>query len=244
MNSIPSLRRLRTLHISNVFLLRDSAGAPWLIDTGHRLERRPLLLELERRQIPPAELRGILLTHRHSDHAGNASFLQREFGVPVAAHRADAEILAGEVPLPLLTRRGGARVAAVLARVENRWPSKLVVEHALEHGDKIAGLEVHWAPGHTPGSVFYREPVTRSLVTGDMLLTRKPPLVYRSGLSLPYPTFSNDMAQVYRTLVNFHEEGVAYDNLLPGHGPTLVGHARAKIMGLLRENGLIGQNRL
>ena len=67
---------LHRLRISNVFLLRSENGN-WLIDCGHALERLLLRTELRRAGIRPGELRGVLLTHRHSDHAGNAAWLSQ-----------------------------------------------------------------------------------------------------------------------------------------------------------------------
>ena len=59
-----------------------------------------------------------------------------------------------------------------------------------DRGDAPGGLEVHWTPGHTEGSVFYRHEATKTLLTGDSLLTSVPPLVIRRGLSLAYHIFS------------------------------------------------------
>lgn len=227
------------MRVSNVFLLDGGPGARWLVDTGHWSERAMLLSELRRSRIAPSELAGVLLTHRHSDHAGNASFLQRRFGVPVYAHREDADVLSGAAPRARLTRSGGSLVARCIAEFENRWPARLVVDHALDDGDTIAGLEVHWMPGHTEGSLFYRHEPTRSLVSGDTLLTAHPPLVLRRGLALPYPTYTRDMARARESLSRFHRAGVAYDNLLPGHGRPLLGDARAQALRAMSDAGIV-----
>lgn len=81
----------RNVLFSNVFLLDGGPGDRWLVDTGHWSERLSLLVALRRRGLSPRDLTpGVLLTHLHSNHAGNARFLQRQ-GVRIHAHRRDAE---------------------------------------------------------------------------------------------------------------------------------------------------------
>jgi glyoxylase-like metal-dependent hydrolase (beta-lactamase superfamily II) len=232
----PGLHQLDRLRISNAYLLEGPGGDRWLVDCAHRLERWRLLAELRRSGLRPSDLAGVLLTHRHSDHAGNARFLQERFGIPIAAHRADAEILAGRQSRPRLHRRAGTRIAGAFAVLENRWPARhLEVDHALEDGDTVGGLEVHWMPGHTPGSVFYRHAPTRALLSGDTIVTAIPPLTVREGLSLPYSSFTDDMEQALTSLAGFHARRVAYEHLLPGHGRPLIGGARGTVLAFLQE---------
>jgi glyoxylase-like metal-dependent hydrolase (beta-lactamase superfamily II) len=230
---VGAIRHLHNVRISNVFLLDGGRGDRWLVDCGHWSERATLLWELRRSGLSPGDLTGVLLTHRHSDHAGNARFLQRRFGLKIHAHRRDAEILAGEAPRARLKRHGGSLVAGVLAEIENLWPARVRCDRALDDGDSIAGLEVHHTPGHTEGSVFYRHEATGALLTGDMLLTAIPPLVYRKGMSLAYVTFSSDLAQAEESVRAFHRSGIEYEHLLPGHGPPIVGGARRAAMEFL-----------
>jgi glyoxylase-like metal-dependent hydrolase (beta-lactamase superfamily II) len=231
---VAPLFHLHLLRVSNVFVLDGGPGDVWLVDTGHVAERLMLLLELRRAGFRPSELTGVLPTHRHSDHAGNAAFLQRRHGVRIYAHRADAEVLAERAPRPRLTRGDGDVIAGVFAQVENHFPAtSLVVDRALEEGDQVAGMEVHWVPGHTDGSVFYRHEPTRALLSGDMLLTAHPPLTLRRGLAMPYPTFATDLPRAHASLRTFHEKSAPYDNLLAGHGPPLLGRARERVLEML-----------
>lgn len=230
---VGALKHLHHVRISNVYLLDGGRGDRWLVDCGHWSERATLLWELRRAGLRPSELTGVLLTHRHSDHAGNARFLQRTFGLKIAAHRRDAEVLAGAAPREPLTRKGGTFLAGALAEFENRWPSRVTCDVALEAGEVIAGLEVHHTPGHTEGSVFYRHASTAALVTGDTLLTALPPLVLRAGMSLAYVTFSSDLAQAVESVRAFHRSGIEYEHLLPGHGRPIVGGARPRALEFL-----------
>ncbi len=93
--------RLGRMAVSNVYLLDGGPGDRWLVDSGHWSERWALLSELRAAGVRPSELTGVLLTHRHSDHAGNARFFKKH-GVRIYAHRADAEILGGRAARPRL----------------------------------------------------------------------------------------------------------------------------------------------
>lgn len=226
---IPPFHRFSTLFVSNVYLLDGGRGDRWLIDCGHWTERMQLLAELRRTGLQPSELTGVLLTHRHSDHAGNASYLHREYGVKVYAHRADAEVLEGTAPRAMMGGKGHLLERALCA-VENRWPSRVKVERALAAGDAIASLEVHHVPGHTEGSVFYRHAGTGCLLTGDTLLTARPPLTIVQDIVKPYDAYSLDLKQAHASLDAFHAQGWHYEHVLAGHGKPLVGNARARVL--------------
>lgn len=230
---VGEFKHLHHVRISNVFLLDGGRGDRWLIDCGHWSERATLLLELRNAGVKPSDLTGVLLTHRHSDHAGNARFLQRWFGVKIHAHARDAEVLAGVAPQKRLTRNGGTYIAGVLAEIENRFPARVVCDRALNDGEAIGSLEVHHTPGHTEGSVFYRHARTKALMTGDMLLTAVPPLVMRKGMSFAYVTFSSDLDLARESVRAFHRSDLAYEHLLPGHGRPLVGDARRATLDFL-----------
>ncbi len=230
-------RRVPGLRVSNVWLYAPGRSETWLLDCGHRAERRALLVGLRRMGVDPAAITGVILTHRHSDHAGNARFLQERFGVPVLAHREDAAVLEGRAPRPTMRRSGGTRIAGVLGRIENRWPASApTIERGLEDGEEVSGLEVHWIPGHTRGSIFLRHERSGGLVTGDSLLTAEPPLVLRPGLFLAYCSFTEDMQAAHAGVAAFHERGLPYRALLPGHGAPRGGAVRDDVLRMLEQS--------
>jgi glyoxylase-like metal-dependent hydrolase (beta-lactamase superfamily II) len=230
------IHRLTRLWISNVFLVDGGPGDRWLVDSGHRLERGVILRELRRAGLAPRDLTGLLLTHRHSDHAGNARFFQERYGVKVYAHAADARVLEGTATAPQLDPSGTRHpFTHLFAALENRWPAPNVrIERELIQGEQLGGFEVHAAPGHTEGSLLLRHEVTRSLFSGDSVLTAIPPLTLRRGLCLAYPGYTRDLAAAHRSLRAFHQAGFAYDHLFAGHGPPLLHHAREQVVELLQ----------
>lgn len=229
---VAPFHRFSTLVVSNVFLLDGGDGDRWLVDSGHWSERWQLLRELRATGLRPSQLTGVLLTHRHSDHAGNAAFLQREHGLKVMAHRADAAVLDGSAPRPVMGGRGNP-IERLLCAVENRSPARLRVDRALDDGDSVAGMEVHGVPGHTEGSVFFRHAPTGCLLTGDTLLTARPPLTLIRDVVRAHDAFSLDTARAHASLDAFHARGVSYDHVLAGHGRPLIGDARDRVMRAL-----------
>jgi glyoxylase-like metal-dependent hydrolase (beta-lactamase superfamily II) len=226
---VPPFLRFTSLFVSNVYLLDGGTGDRWLIDSGHFTERLQLLAELRRTGLQPSQLTGVLLTHRHSDHAGNAAYLQREFGVRIYSHRADAEVLEGTAPRAAMGHKGNL-IERALCSFENRWPAQVKIERALDAGDAVASLEVHHVPGHTEGSVFYRHAATGCLLTGDTLLTARAPLAFFQDVVKPIDAFSLDLRQAHASLDAFHAAGWPYEHVLAGHGRPLVGDARARVL--------------
>lgn len=225
--------RLRGMLVSNVFVLDGGPGDRFVIDTGHRVERATLLAGLRSLPFVPSELTGVLLTHHHSDHAGNAAFLRERFGLRVYAHASDAAFLEGRARAPRLVSETGNAFARLFAAIENRTGSRVVVDHALEGGDTVGGLEVHHAPGHTDGSVLYRHAATSSLLSGDALLAAVPPLTIEQRMCLPHPDFASSYEGALASLGRFLREGWAFENLLAGHGRPILGGAREQALELV-----------
>ena len=214
-------------------MLDGGPGDRWLIDSGHALERPMLLAGLRATGLFPRDLDGVLLTHRHSDHAGNAEYLRRVHGLRIFAHRADAAVLEGMAPPPPLVAQSGARLERMFAAIENRTRTRVPVDRALDDGDAVGSLEVFHAPGHTEGSVLYRHAGTSSLLSGDALLAAVPPLTLLQRMALPHADYSVDFAQALASLRRLHAASPRYENLLAGHGRPILGGAQRAAERLL-----------
>lgn len=92
-----------------------------------------------------ATVEAVLLTHHHMDHVAGADALRRAFDVPVQAHLATADRLAGQ----------------------------LTVDESLLEGDVLEfeglDLEVLHTPGHARGHLAFRDRHTRLVVAGDLV---------------------------------------------------------------------------
>ncbi len=78
------------LNISvNCYLVRAADGFI-LIDTGMAGRRGAIERQLENAGCRPGNLKLIVLTHGDFDHSGNAAYLGKKFGAPIAMHADDA----------------------------------------------------------------------------------------------------------------------------------------------------------
>ncbi len=111
------------------------------------------------------ELRRVILTHAHGDHAGGVAGVRTRFaGVEVSISERDARILAGDKAL--LQGEPQTEVKGYFVKVA--WkPDRL-----LKPGDRVGSLEVVASPGHTPGHVAFIDVRDRSLIAGDTFQTR------------------------------------------------------------------------
>ena len=217
--------------VSNVWLLPKTPDGPVLVDAGFSTAWPGIVAGLKARGLRPRDLTAVLLTHRHLDHAGNAPLLGWH-GVPVHAHGRDAAMLTGDAASPRLLGRPGP--VAVMCAMENHIPHRLERVVPMADGDRIAGLEVIHAPGHTVGSCLLYHRSSGTLFTGDALINAVPPYVTREALSLPFPDFCDDysmaLASLRRLLVG---EALEVRRLCPGHGPERPGPFREALAALL-----------
>lgn len=77
----------------NVAILRGPAGAV-IIDTGYAEDAGSLAAAIEARGVTPSEVKAVIVTHGHADHAGGARAIADRFGAPVWAGTGDRDLLA------------------------------------------------------------------------------------------------------------------------------------------------------
>lgn len=140
----------------NTYLLTDeTTGHAAIVDTG---ETRELLERLERLK-PSPDIRMILLTHTHLDHAGALSYLQEVYDVPTYMPRDDRPLF------ETLPMQGSMFGMPHLNRPCGR------IDHEVEDGEMVmlgqTKLRFISTPGHTPGQgCWYDE---RDIIVGDTL---------------------------------------------------------------------------
>jgi glyoxylase-like metal-dependent hydrolase (beta-lactamase superfamily II) len=100
-----------------------------------------------------AGARELVLTHFHADHAGGAGVL----GLPVSAHRIEAEMVNARDPLAC----DGEFLGFGIGPYE--------VTRALEDGDRVGELEVLHTAGQTPGHIVLWHARERVAISGDLL---------------------------------------------------------------------------
>ncbi|MEV1023393.1 MBL fold metallo-hydrolase [Streptomyces sp. NPDC050264] len=168
----PRLRLLR-FPVGQAYLWRDGAELT-LIDAGAAGAGQPIADAVREWGHAPEDVRRIVLTHFHEDHAGGAGEFARLSGAQVYAHRNDAPFVRGEAEGPDPVPEDWERPlhAQALAQLPPR-PVRPVLPPSVEEladGDVLDfgdGARVVGAPGHTDGSIALRLPAHGVLFTGD-----------------------------------------------------------------------------
>ena len=181
-----------------------------LVDTGISFDRSRVELALERKKLIPE---AVILTHTHFDHAGNAAWLQREYGAEVVVQEAENEMLAaGDMPIP----RGNYPFTRGLVNIGRKMQPAFrydpcVADHVFTdrfdlNRFGINGFVIH-TPGHSPGgsTLIIDDTVA---IAGDSVIGTMP--------GSPFPPFADDVSVLMETWKKIIDTGCR--TILPGHG--------------------------
>jgi len=126
-------------------LVKTDAGAV-LIDGGMPQMADALLANMRKLGVAPADLRLILHTHAHADHAGPFAAIKRATGATLVSNAESAVLLA----------RGGAHD---LHFGDDILFPPVQADRLLQDGEEVrlggTVFTVHFTPGHTPGSMSW-----------------------------------------------------------------------------------------
>ncbi len=144
----------------NSFALAGPDGGVTIVDAGLKLApaRKRLVAGLAAIGAAPADVRQVVVTHAHPDHAGGLAALVALTGCGVLSHERESVYLRdGRSPR---TRRGRSR----------GFP-KVPVTTEFRHGELLpGGLRAVHTPGHSPGHTALLHEETGVLFTGDAVL--------------------------------------------------------------------------
>ena len=217
MEIVPGVYLVEGVRGGNVYLLADETLT--LIDTGLPRNSRRILTYIARIGRDPQELKRIILTHSHPDHAGSAAELWGLTGAEVLAHPAEVEVT-----------RHGQTVIRPRVRAHRTWlrrffaRSPAAVGHLVSDGEVIpclGGLRVIHTPGHSPGSICLYLEKAQVLFSGDLIINHQG----RLSRPLPHPDGnSNELEKSLQRLAQLEVEVCCF-----AHGTPLVGSAGDRI---------------
>ena len=206
----------------NAHLVEGNAGCvlvdAGLPDSAHRVGRA-----LERLGRTWKDLKLIIITHAHVDHAGGATELRARSGAPIVAHAAEREHLAGQAPMTYCPTGWFGRLFVKSPAIHQRYLR--VDPDILLSGDETLDLSrfgvqgtVRHTPGHTRGSISVelasREALVGDLLASGVLLGG----ILRKGHAIR-PPFEESPATVGAELERMVEAGMGTFHL--GHGGPL-----------------------
>ena len=219
----------------NRYLVHDQGYI--LVDSGIPHTEGRVKRTLQELGVDPREVRLILLTHGHIDHAGSARALQEWTGAPIAIHQADQEWLESGrvvVPQPWMApgKEGWAALQSVGWRVLQPLARRMTFPRA--HADVlfddqgmslaefgICGQVIH-TPGHTLGSV------SLLLDSGEAFVGDLGASTGRRGGQPRLPPAGNSPQQMVESWRRLLQAGakMAY----PGHGPAFPAEAMRELL--------------
>ena len=172
-DSIVCLRRASYLTCS--YIVRTANGLV-LVDAGMDSDGADVHAGLREMNASPHDLRAILLTHWHNDHAAGAHALHELTGAPVYYHRGDEQFFNGRAGAKGLRRWVSDQIpewgVLVLAKglLGEATPRAVLAQHLVEDGDVVLDdFDVITTPGHTEGHVCYFYRPAKALFAGDAL---------------------------------------------------------------------------
>lgn len=167
--SAGTVHTLRRSH-NNVHVLLSSAGAV-VVDGGLETDGPALVRDLRKLGLERDDVKLVVVTHGHADHAGGAAAIAQAFDAPVLGGAGDATLFeTGRMP-ELCPTDAIARRRLDKDRAPTFAP--LLLDHSVPPGGRLELAElglpgaVLALPGHTEGSLVYI--VGDAVFVGDLI---------------------------------------------------------------------------
>lgn len=206
----------------NAFLLINSQGCI-LIDTGLPNSEKKIETVLKKFNLTFTDIKLIIITHAHIDHAGNAAKIKSLSGAQVIAHNGDLPYYKGENKMHFCCTGWFGWIFSKTGAIQKPYET-FEPDILLSSNDKFDlnsyGIdgEVISTPGHTEGSIsvvienekaVVGDLISSGILLGGILMTHK----------AKRPPFEDNPLQVSQELQSISDKGV--QTFFMGHGGPL-----------------------
>ena len=219
----PRLWQLK-LGVVNRFLLKTEDGL-LLIDTGYPGSADQLFAAVRETGHDPADIRHLVLTHCHIDHAGSAAEVRQRTGARTYAHAIDVALITQGKTERADTKVSPGLIAALVYQffIKNKGSQcePLPIDEPLQHGDMLplaGGIEIIHCPGHSAGHIALLLREDDVLVAADLC---------SHVLGLNYSTVNEDIKLAQRSILEVADYG--FEQAVFGHGNPLVKQASQQL---------------
>ena len=235
---IPHIVRIPILPFGmvNCHLLVAAHGCV-LVDAGLPGSQRKIERALRRLGLGLQDIKLIVITHAHVDHAGGAASLRALSGAPIVAHAGDLDYYQQQKPMRFCATgwfgRVFLRMGLILQPYTPFTPDVLLQAHeTLDLSPYGLDGVVRHTPGHTAGSLSVQlasgDVMVGDLLASGILLGG----IVRTGHAMR-PPFEDDPHAVADALQHMVDAGM--QRFYMGHGGPLPGEAVARHARALRK---------
>lgn len=188
---------------ANMILIKDRYSI--LIDTGFGSDVLETEQLIQSAGVVPGDLQLIVNTHYHSDHVGGNHYLQKKYGVPIAAHKWDAHLINA-------CDHEACSADWLDQPVEPYRVNQSLIDHdVIDTGSRT--LQVLHTPGHTLGHISLYDSKEEILMSGD--------LFHRNDVGW-LNIFREGVSSIHRTIESLDRlANLPIRRAYSGHGPQM-----------------------
>lgn len=198
----------------NVYLLDGGSGEYAMIDAGGGLDPQLIVSNIRELGVSPEQIKHILITHAHGDHAAGAAFFQQNFNCKVVAST-EAKPWIEQADRDKFSLNAAIRAGVYPADFQLK---PCPVHRGVNENDEIRigtiSLKVIHTPGHAHGHISFlmEEQGKNILFAGDT--------VFAGGKIVLQNIWDCSIQEYAETLAKLSRLHI--DSLFPGHGPFLL----------------------
>lgn len=209
----------------NAHIVIGSNGAI-LVDSGLPGSEAKVAKVLKKHGLSFKDIKLIIVTHAHVDHAGNAAVLRELTGAPIVGHEADVQYYRRETPMTFCPTGWAGRMflkAPLIYEPYQAFEPDILLnnEEAFDLAEYGFPARVTHTPGHTAGSISV-EMKTKDALVGDLVASG----IFFGGLVRTgraiRPPFEDDAKAVSIELQRLLDCGI--ERFYIGHGGPLKSH--------------------